>query len=131
MPEQGWTYENPLHFTFNIRDTNKVYDLWVEIDHTTDFETQNLYTKLYTSFPDGRKTEKVVSLELASKAGAWQGACSNGSCKLRVPLQAQAYFNQTGEYTLTAEQYMRQDSLEGISAFRFMIEDTGKVVNSQ
>lgn len=127
VSRDGWAYDNPLHFTFQVQDTNKVYNLWMEVVHSTDFKNQNIYTKLYTSFPDGQKIGEVVSLELADRAGAWHGACGSSVCKVQIPLQTETYFNQIGEYALTVEQYMRKDSVKGILALRFMIEDIDKI----
>lgn len=126
VPEAGWTYDQPFRFNFQVQDTSKVYNLWLEVGHSAKFKNQNLYTKLYTLFPDGQKLEEVVSLELANNAGEWYGECSDEVCSLRVPLQTETYFDQQGEYLLTVVQHMRRDSLKGVHALRFTIEDTGE-----
>lgn len=127
VPESGWAYENPLRFNFSIEDTNAVYNLWLEVEHSPAYKYQNLYTKLHTTFPAGQQLEEMVSLELADKAGAWHGECNGEKCKLSIPVQIGAFFNQAGGYTLSVEQFMREDSIEGVNALRFMIEDTDKV----
>lgn len=125
VPDKGWAYGDTLNFTFEIGDTNRVYNLWLEVHHAVDYKTQNLYTKLHTTFPDQQTLEEVVSLELADKAGQWYGKCGSEGCILRVPLQSDAYFNQPGQYKLAVEQYTRRDTLNGIHALRFAVEDTG------
>lgn len=127
LPETGWAYTNPVAFPFEVQDTNKLYNLWLDVTHTATYKNQNLYTKIHTTFPDGHQISEVVSLELASKAGEWFGECSGQSCVLRVPLQMDTYFNQSGKYEIGIEQYMRQDSLAGVQSLRLLIEDTGKV----
>ncbi|MEQ8707232.1 MAG: gliding motility lipoprotein GldH [Phaeodactylibacter sp.] len=126
IPDTGWAYDDPLAFSFEVQDTNKVYNLWLEVEHAADYKTQNLYTKILTAFPDGHRMEETVSLELANKAGVWYGKCDGKDCVLRVPLQSDTYFNQLGSYELGIEQFMRQDSIRGVRALRFMVEDTGR-----
>lgn len=125
ISEAGWAYADPVSFSFNIKDTAKIYNLWLEVGHTPSYANQNLYTRIQTVFPDGNKLSEVVSLELADKSGQWLGTCSGQTCALKVPLQMGTYFNQLGEYTLEMEQYMRKDSLKEVRNFRFMVEDTG------
>lgn len=127
LPETGWAYENPASFPFEVNDTNKIYNIWLDIAHTAAYQNQNLYTKIYTTFPDGHQINEVVSLELANKAGEWFGECSGQICALRVPLQMDTYFNQSGKYRITIEQYMRQDSLAEVQSIRLLVEDTGKI----
>jgi gliding motility-associated lipoprotein GldH len=126
LPETGWAYSKPVSFPFEVQDTNTVYNLWLDVGHTTAYKNQNLYTKIHTTFPDGQQISEVVSLELADKAGEWFGNCSGQSCVLRVPLQMDTYFNQSGKYIIGIEQYMRQDSLAEVQSMRLLIEDTGK-----
>ena len=126
IAEAGWTYADQASFSFQVEDTTKVYNLWLEVGHTRSYARQNLYTRIQTVFPDGHKLSEVVSLELANKGGEWLGQCNAQDCLLRVPLQMDTYFNQPGKYTLGLEQYMRQDSLKGILSLRFMVENTGK-----
>jgi gliding motility-associated lipoprotein GldH len=125
ISEAGWAYADPASFSFSIEDTAKIYNLWLEVGHTPSYASQNLYTRIQTVFPDGNKLKEVVSLELADKSGQWLGTCNGQTCALKVPLQMGTYFNQIGEYTLELEQFMRRDSLKGISNLRFMVEDTG------
>jgi len=116
-----WTYADSLTFEVNIPDTTTVYNLFLEVRHRTDYSFQNLYVNIHTEFPGGRRLSRVVSLELADKAGLWLGDCNGESCTLNIPLQTDAYFNQTGAYRWIIEQYMRKAQLAGISAITFRI----------
>ena len=58
---QGWAYAQPVRFDFDIADTAALYNLWLEVDHSTEYKTQNLYTRIQTGFPDGNKSEETVS----------------------------------------------------------------------
>ena len=124
IPEEGWTYNDNIQFEFNINDTLTVYNLNLKVNHSRSFPYQNLYTNIHTTFPDGQKLSQTVSFELAGKGGIWQGQCNNHSCELNIPIQTNAYFNQKGKYTIAIEQFMRNDSIQGINALALEIEQT-------
>lgn len=126
LPDVGWTYADSLSFDFTIDDTLSIYNLNVTVDHGTDYPYQNLYVRLHTRFPDGQRLTEQVSLELAGKAGNWLGDCDSEDCSLLIPIQTDAYFNQAGNYRLTIQQFMRRDTLAGVEAVTFGVEDTGK-----
>ncbi len=126
LEETGWAYTDTLDFNFSIEDTSRVYNLYLDVEHSTQYAYQNLYTKIYTRFPSGERLDKIVSLELADKTGAWQGDCSREKCRFLAPIQMNAFFNETGKYTITLEQYMRESPTEGIQGVGFKLEDTGK-----
>lgn len=122
----GWTYADSVAFEFTVGDTNQIYDLHLFVEHAPDFGNQNLYVRFHTLFPDGRRLTETVSLELADKLGAWQGDCSGETCRIDIPIQQGAYFNQSGDYTLRVEQYSRQEQLPEITGIGFALEPTGR-----
>ncbi|HKK78928.1 MAG TPA: gliding motility lipoprotein GldH [Phaeodactylibacter sp.] len=126
IEDGAWAYADTLPFQFEIEDTNTIYNLWLEVDHSTDFGNQNLYTQIHTQFPSGQRLTELLSLELANKAGQWFGDCNSESCTLRIPIQQGAYFDQAGPYQITLEQYMRRNPVEGVGAITFRLEATGE-----
>lgn len=122
----AWTYADSLQFEADIADTSTVYDLWLGLDHSPDFEWQNLYVQVHTLFPDGRRLSSPLSLELADLGGVWQSDCNSKRCRFRVPIQEGAWFQQSGKYVFTIEQFMRVSPLPGVQSVSFQIIDTGK-----
>lgn len=122
---EGWTYADSLQFKVDISDTLKIYNLFLEVRHSTEYSFQNLYTQIHTQFPKGQRIKEVVSLELADKAGVWFGNCNSEYCTILIPIQEGAFFNIPGSYQFTLEQFMRKDPLPGVQSITFMIEDTG------
>ena len=121
---EKWFYKDTLNYSFQIVDTTKIYNIYLELVHNTDYAYQNLYLKMHTQFPSGKRITQQVSFELADKFGQWYGDCGSGSCSLLVPSQKGAYFNAIGEHTITIEQFMRKDPIEGIKDLSVRIEDT-------
>lgn len=125
LPEASWDYSDTLSFEFVIQDTSNLYDLFLDLDHSSTFSFQNLYVKIGTHFPDGHSEEKVVSLEMADKMGFWYGECTDDWCELTIPLQTGVYFNQSGAYRLTINQHIRTNPVNGIRTVSFRIAGTG------
>ena len=121
-----WTYQDSLVNTFTISDTFALYNLHLFLDHGVNFPAQNTYVRLHTTFPDGQRMTREVSLELAAKDGAWYGDCSRERCSLDIPIQQGAYFNQAGEYRITIEQFSRQNPLPEVYRIGFALEATGE-----
>ena len=121
-----WAYADTLDFAFNIADSLKIYNLYLEVVHSPDFASQNLYTRVKTKFPQGEKLEELLSLELSdTETGNWLGNCNKEKCTLQIPIQQGAHFNQIGDYVITLEQYMRKDPTTGVYKIGFQLEDTG------
>jgi gliding motility-associated lipoprotein GldH len=126
LKDKRWTYADSLQYTFPIKDTTKIYSIYLQVAHEQVYPFQNIYLMLHTQFPSGKRIDNRINIDLAEPTGKWNGDCSGDVCELEIPIQEGAYFNETGNYTLTVEQYLRQDTLVGISAVKVMLEDTGK-----
>lgn len=124
IPAGGWMYRDTLDFGFTVADTSALYNLYLDTEYADSFPNQNLYLKLYTRFPDGKRLAKPYAFDLFDALGAAKGKCSGHTCTLRTLLQQNAFFNQTGPYTITVEQFMRRDSITGIRSVGLTVEKT-------
>lgn len=122
FPEGQWRHADTLNFEALIEDTTGRYDLFLDLEHSPDFRNQNMYVKIHTRFPDGQRPGKLVSLELAGKAGDWFGRCNTNRCRLTIPIQTQAFFDKPGTYLFTIEQYTRLDPLPGVMSLGMRIQ---------
>ena len=115
IPNGQWAYADTLNFQFEVRDTASRYDFYLDVDYDQDFAFQNIYLKLSTQYPNGKRLSKVRSFDLFDAQGAALGTGS-GTRHLRASLQDNAFFNQPGLHTVTVEQYTRRDPLPSIRA---------------
>jgi gliding motility-associated lipoprotein GldH len=122
IPDASWSYDNPLPFEFEVKDTTKTYQVLLEVEHAGDFGFQNCYVQITTRFPNGEEKKQAVSLELAAQSGIWNGQCSGNTCSLEIPLQAKAKFKAPGKHSITVEQFMRVNPLPGIKAIGLKIK---------
>ncbi len=124
IPNGQWAYADSLRYEVSIADTNRIYNLWLTLEHSPAFAWQNLYVRIHTVFPDGLRLSTPLSLELANQGGVWQGRCNAQRCRFKIPIQERAYFQLPGRYTFIIEQYMRQSPVSGVERLRFQVEDT-------
>lgn len=131
LSQPYWTYRDSLRFEFPIQDTNLLYDLFLNIEHTPDYSYQNLYTYITTSYPSGKVLQQQLNIDLADKAGKWYAKCNTKSCRLQVILQQNAYFNEIGQHTISLVQHTRQDSLLGLTEIGFELKKVGNKANTK
>jgi len=120
-----WTYADSLQFRASIEDTTRLYDISLLVKHDKSYSFQNLYLRIHTRFPEGKVLSQPLSLELVDKTGRLLGKCTGKTCRIDIPIQQNAYFDEKGEYVFTLEQYMRMDSLPGVKSIGLHIRDIG------
>lgn len=121
-----WSYSKPINFEFDIKDTTYLYDIVLDITHTTSYAYQNVYCMTHVEFPNNQpaKLSKQLSLELADNVGTWYGKCSGEQCTIELAFMTQTGFDQLGKHKLTFEQYTREADLQGIESIRLRVIKT-------
>jgi gliding motility-associated lipoprotein GldH len=114
--ENRWVASDSMSVRFVVEDTSQVYDMEMNVVHAEDYGYQNLYVRIFTTFPSGKKQSSVTSLELAEKDGSWSGDCGGGTCEITLPLQQHFKFPEPGSYSWSIEPYMRIDTVAGIES---------------
>jgi len=126
IPNGQWTYRDTLDFKFTVTDTTALYNIDVNFVYADSFPSQNIYVKFYTRFPDGKRLSKPLSFDFFDPTGKPFGKCSGSSCSTQIPIQQNAFFEKVGEYTITLEQFGRQDPLSGLKSVGLAVEKAGK-----
>ncbi len=121
---QNWAYADSLRFDFDLLDTGFVHNLFVDVVHAEGYPFENVYVKIHTILPSGKRLSKTRSLQLSGPAGEWIGSGSGEKISARLMLQERTFFREQGRYSLIFEQWMRQDSLPGIRAIGLAVQKT-------
>lgn len=109
-----WSSQTP-RFEFDITDTSQLYDIILEVVHSSDYGYQNLYTQLKVEFPDTTAPRTtLLSLQLSDEHGTWQGKCSGTRCTTPLAFMTKTKFAATGKHSLTFAQHTRFEQIEGI-----------------
>lgn len=126
LNKTGWTSDDIIDFPFNIVDTTQLYHLYFDLEHTTDFEHQNLYIKIDTKYPDEHILSDTLSFDLANKLGDWNGKCSGTSCDLRVFLANNIRFEQEGDYKISFSPFSRVKEIKYINEVSMKLKEVVK-----
>jgi gliding motility-associated lipoprotein GldH len=122
-----WRAQDSAIFTLNVVDTTKIYNIYVDLAHTTAYANANVYVQIGTQLPTGKTAQDVVSFELADQTGQWLGSTSGATCALHIPLREGAVFKQAGKYQFSIKQFMRTDTVQNISSIGMKVEQTDKI----
>jgi len=115
IPDHAWYYDHQPKLTVRITDTITRYNLYLNLRHTSDYKYANVYVLLHQTRPDGRDTTERIELRLAESDGRWLGR-GGGSVYTHQQLIRESFrFPDTGEYTFTIEQYMRENPLRAVT----------------
>ncbi len=109
-----WDATDSIVFHMPAPDTTSVYEIALNITHKDAYPFQNIYIKIYTLFPSGRRTSNLLNIDLGNKSGQWYGTKSRGRYLLSVPIRSNFSFTETGTYELTMVQFTRRDQLAGV-----------------
>jgi len=122
----GWIFSDSLDVDFSVNDTSRFYAMRFQLDFDPQFNYENIYTRIHTQFPDGKRISEILSLQLTNETGVWAGECNKQICQVEIPLQERIIFPSTGNYNISITQYMRTDTLVGIKNAKFSLVDLGE-----
>lgn len=112
--ERGWDPQ----FAFDVQDTVTPHDVYLDVRHTGDYPFSNLYTFVRLTGPDGGQHTDTVECTLADPTGRWYGKGTgfirSDRFDAHVLYKLRNRFPRKGRYTLTLEQAMRVEKLDGI-----------------
>ena len=116
-----WKNQDPAIFNFSIDENSEKYNIFLDIDHSSDYSFENLYLRIKTQFPDKTTALDTLSIEMIDNKGGWIGDCGNDNCDLTVFLQEKTMFKSAGDHQISIEQFTRQNDLTGISSLAFRV----------
>lgn len=119
---KGWAQEEKLSFRAEINDTLGLHQIYLNVRNTTDYAYRNLYLFLDIEFPGGTLLRDTIEGILADRSGQWTGSGFGSIKSNRFLFRDQVWFPETGTYTFTLQQAMREEVLEGIADIGIRIE---------
>ncbi len=120
---KGWGYTDSLEYEFNIQDTSIFYTLLMDIEHTLEYNYQNIYMDISTRYPSGKYMNQVLSSDFADKSGRWYGKCSGDQCLAPINLQSKTKFPEPGNYNINIKQFSRDSALLEISRITLKLQE--------
>ena len=118
FPNYSWDVQQKPAFTFTIQDTTASYDVFFNVRYASAYGFYNLYMKHTLTGPGGAVGKPLLHqvLLLNPKTGEPKGSGTGDIYDIQFLALPKQHFAKAGNYTLTLEQYMRQDQLPGLMA---------------
>ena len=118
FPKYSWDVQQKPAFTFAIADTAARYDIYFNVRHASAYGYYNLYVKHTLTGPAGAVGPPLLHqmLLMDAKTGEPKGSGTGDIYDMQLLALPRQRFATPGNYTLTLEQYMRQDQLPGLMA---------------
>lgn len=120
--DNTWYYQDAKEFKVDIEDSLQVFNFYINVRNTVDYDFANLYVFILSKLPDGVLAQDTVEFQLADYKGNWLG---NGRGEFRdnsFIIRKNMRFQHPGTYLFSLKQGMRQDSLKGIADIGIRIE---------
>lgn len=123
VEDELWDMRDIKKFTVHADDTEANYRLIFTVRNTTDYAYSNLYLFFTITYPDQKITHDTIECLLADRSGQWLGKGIGKYRESRFLIKDPLNFPDTGYYSFTLEQAMRDEILTGIADVGLRIEN--------
>jgi gliding motility-associated lipoprotein GldH len=106
-----WKWSGKKTFLVDMKDSLQMYNIYVNVRHTTDYPKSNLFVFLTTSAPSGLSRRDTIEIIIANDRGKWEG---NGFGDIKLvsrEFRKAIRFLYPGKYTFEIEQGMRMPEI--------------------
>jgi len=121
IDDRYWEKDKEYTFTFEIEDNTVPYDLVFEVRNNNLYPFQNLWIFRQEEYAGTVYKRDTVEYMLADDYGKWLGK-GISVFQSSFPLINNYHFPDTGSYTFSFRQGMRNDKLPGIQEIGLRIE---------
>jgi len=115
LSNDQWPSDKEMSFRINIEDTVNTYRFFLNVRNSTSYKYNNIYFFLTTEYPGGGMSRDTIECQLAARDGKWLGRGSGRYRDNRIMIRENIRFPRKGKYTLSLNQAMREDTLQGVS----------------
>lgn len=122
LDPQEWNHSEVIVFEHHFADTVSLYDMFINVRNTTDYQYSNLFLFFQATFPDGTAYRDTIEVELADRHGKWKGRGFGNLKSNSFHFRREVWFPQEGDYLFTIQHAMRHEYLSGISDIGLRIE---------
>lgn len=123
IPKSEWFYNNVPEFTFHIEDTTAMYNMYVIVRHTDQYDFNNIWLRIGTQFPSDSMRFQNINLTLGSDQKGWEGIGMDDIFEVRSAISpGPVSFKKAGNYTFSLGQIMRENPLEHVMNIGFRVE---------
>ena len=130
VPDGQWDRAWKPHFEFDITDTLSPRDIYLDIRHTGDYPFSNIYVFATLTGPHGHTLTDTVECTLADPSGRWYGKGAgfihSDRVLAHVLYRTRNTFPASGRYSISLEQAMRTEKLDGVIDVGISVETSAQ-----
>ena len=123
--DRTWKVTEPAQLEFAISDTTQRYNLYLDVRNSLDYPYSRLFVNYNLYDPSGQEISKKMISEYLfdQKTGKPKGNSGLGDVYDHQFVFLHNYsFPKPGKFKINFEQFMRQDTLQGILAVGLRVE---------
>ena len=113
LPRHEWKSIFIPEFTFTIKDTTSLYQVYFVFRHNEKYNYNNIWINLYSQPPDDTVHKAPYELTLATNEKGWLASGMDDIYEHRLKL-TDAVKLKAGEYKFRVENIMREDPLMNV-----------------
>lgn len=117
-----WKSGDIVKFSVSVPDTVQLYNFYIDIRNSADYQYSNIFLFLKTLYPNGMYSIDTIECILADNTGKWLGKERGKIIDNRVLFRQGIRFKLSGNYSFEFEQAMREPELAGIEDFGIRID---------
>jgi len=119
-----WNRNEPAVFNVIIADNSQPYDVSIELRNDNSYPFSNIWLFIDYKMPNGSVRADTIGAELADVYGKWYGK-GMSLYNLSITYEKMVLFPDTGTYTYSISQGMRENTLKGISDIGLKVSKKG------
>jgi gliding motility-associated lipoprotein GldH len=109
-----WKGNEKPSFTFEIKDTASLYDIFLVFRHTDAYNFNNIWVNVTTTPPGDTATTQPLDLKLADNQNGWLGSGMDDIFEHRIKITATPVRLKAGKYNFNLQQIMREEPLKHV-----------------
>lgn len=118
----AWAIEDKKSFSFDISKLDTLYDVSVNLRHTSKYAYRNIYLFVEMTSPSEKYFVDTVEIMLSDPKGKWTGKGIGNIWQNQVKLLEGVKMLETGTYNVSVTQGMRHDTLFEITDVGIRVE---------
>ncbi len=108
-----WDQKVKPSFSFEIKDTTKVYDFVITLRTTTSYSFNNLWVFLNSKTPSGIKGREPFQIRISNDDGSWIGTKTGTIVENQLVFRARK-FPEVGKFTFEIEQGITEEVIDEV-----------------
>ncbi len=118
-----WQIDFKPEYSFEIKDTTKFYDIFLQAQSTENFKTQNLWIFYQIDAPNNKSQNDTIEYMLFDDKGKPIGKQNSKTPVFNLVYKSKIKFPAKGLYKLSVTQGMRKQQEPGISELTLLVKE--------